>query len=94
MTFHHTPLPTFHLTFATPESVIYDGPATSLSVPGLYGSFEVLEQHAPIIALLHPGTVLLATPEKKTFQISKGVFEMSKDKALLLVDKVDAITPV
>ena len=36
------PPPTFHLTFATPTQVIYDGPAVSLEVPGLNGSFEVL----------------------------------------------------
>ena len=80
--------PTFHLTFATPEKVLYDGPALSLTVPGLSGSFEVLKDHAPLIALTHPGHVLLHTPKEKTsYTLTEGVFEVSHNNAFLLVDQ-------
>lgn len=78
--------PTFHLTFATPEKVLYEGPAISLTIPGQGGWFEVLAHHAPLIALTHPGTIALLTPtEKKEFTISEGVFEISENQAFLLL---------
>lgn len=84
---------TFHLTFATPETILYDGPAISLTVPGLYGSFEVLANHAPIIALTHPGTTLLTTPAGQTrYTLEQGVFEVSQNNAFLLVDKSEKIS--
>lgn len=84
--------PTFHLTFATPETIIYDGPALSLTVPGLYGSFEVLANHAPLIALTHPGTTLLTTPTGQSrYTLEQGVFEVSQNNAFLLVDQSEKI---
>ena len=41
----------------SPEKVIYDGEVESLKVPGTQGSFEVLDNHAPIISSLEKGEV-------------------------------------
>ncbi len=45
------------LEIITPEAVIYKGDATSVQFPGLDGSFEVLNNHAPIISGLKEGTI-------------------------------------
>lgn len=45
------------LEIITPESVIFHGEATAVQFPGLDGSFQVLNGHAPIISALSPGTV-------------------------------------
>ena len=41
----------------SPEKVIFDGEVESLKVPGTLGSFEVLDNHAPIISSLVKGEV-------------------------------------
>lgn len=45
------------LEIITPESVIFHGEATAVQFPGLNGSFQVLNGHAPIISALSKGTV-------------------------------------
>ena len=41
----------------TPESEIFKGEADAVQLPGLDGSFQVLNNHAPIISALTEGAV-------------------------------------
>jgi F-type H+-transporting ATPase subunit epsilon len=43
----------------TPEAKVFTGEATAAQFPGLDGSFQVLNGHAPIISGLAAGTVKL-----------------------------------
>ena len=45
------------LEIITPESKIFAGEASAVQFPGLDGSFQVLDNHAPIISSLSSGTV-------------------------------------
>jgi F-type H+-transporting ATPase subunit epsilon len=45
------------LEIITPEAVIYKGEANAVQFPGLDGSFEVLNNHAPIISGLKAGII-------------------------------------
>ncbi|EGN55654.1 hypothetical protein PRBRB14_25320 [Hallella multisaccharivorax DSM 17128] len=45
------------LKIISPEKVIFDGEVESLKVPGTQGSFEILDNHAPIISSLDKGEV-------------------------------------
>jgi F-type H+-transporting ATPase subunit epsilon len=46
----------------TPESSVYSGEVVSVTLPGLDGTFQVLNNHAPIISALKSGSVLLELP--------------------------------
>jgi len=46
-----------HLEIITPESNIYSGEAIAVQLPGLDGSFQVLNNHAPVISALTAGKV-------------------------------------
>ena len=46
-----------HLEIITPETKIFAGEADAVQLPGLDGSFQVLNNHAPIISGLAAGTV-------------------------------------
>lgn len=46
-----------HLEIITPETKIFAGEAEAVQLPGLDGSFQVLNHHAPIISGLAKGTV-------------------------------------
>lgn len=64
------------LEIITPESKIFSGEATAVQFPGLDGSFQVLNNHAPIISALSSGTVKInldatyKAPEKMNKNIS------------------------
>lgn len=45
------------LEIITPETLIFKGEATAVQFPGLDGSFQVLNNHAPIISGLAAGTI-------------------------------------
>ncbi|MDR0413773.1 MAG: F0F1 ATP synthase subunit epsilon [Dysgonamonadaceae bacterium] len=45
------------LAIISPEKTFYSGKAESVMLPGLKGSFTILERHAPIISGLGKGTL-------------------------------------
>lgn len=52
-----------HLDIITPESKVFSGSINSVQFPGLNGSFQVLENHAPIISSLKEGVLKIAISE-------------------------------
>lgn len=51
------------LEIMTPESKIFSGEASAVQFPGLDGSFQVLNGHAPIISALAEGDVKIDLTE-------------------------------
>ncbi|HEX3934414.1 MAG TPA: F0F1 ATP synthase subunit epsilon, partial [Puia sp.] len=47
------------LEILTPDKKVYEGEVTSVTLPGTMGSFEILNQHAPIISTLEDGKVVV-----------------------------------
>jgi F-type H+-transporting ATPase subunit epsilon len=47
------------LEIITPESNIFSGEAKSVSLPGLDGIFQVLNNHAPVISALKKGNLIV-----------------------------------
>ena len=47
----------------TPDREIFQGPITSVKVPGVKGEFQVLKNHAPIVSALEEGKVEIVTGE-------------------------------
>ncbi len=58
-----------------PEKIQYQGEVSLVQMPGEMGSFEVLLNHAPIVAQLASGKVRIIDAERNTItmQISPGV---------------------
>jgi F-type H+-transporting ATPase subunit epsilon len=79
-----------NLIVLTPEKEIYQGQITSVKVPGISGQFEILNNHAPIVAALGQGDVRIldAKGDKKIFNIKKGFIEVLKNEVSLLVQGV------
>ena len=50
-----------NITVLTPDKEIFHGLVTSLKVPGTLGQFQVLKNHAPIVASLEAGMVYIVT---------------------------------
>ena len=47
------------LEIVSPEAKLFSGEITSISVPGVDGRFQMLNNHAPIVSLLQKGTVII-----------------------------------
>ncbi|MCE2789414.1 MAG: ATP synthase F1 subunit epsilon [Saprospiraceae bacterium] len=79
-----------HLTILTPEKELFDGEVTSVKVPGISGQFEILRNHAPIVAALGEGDirVINALGEKQFYSIKKGFVEVLRNEVSLLVQVV------
>lgn len=79
-----------NLIVLTPEREIYHGRVNSVKVPGIKGQFEVLNNHAPIVAALGEGDVRILDDkgDKKIFSIKKGFIEVLKNDISLLVQGV------
>ena len=64
---------------------MFKGEATAVTVPSKIGAFTLLEHHAPIVAILEAGKVILtdANGEQKEFDI-KGGFTENHDNHLTI----------
>lgn len=85
-----------HLVVLSPDKQIYDGPAESVKVPGTDGQFEVLENHAPIVAALGKGEVTIRKEkgEVMSFVITKGFIDVLYNEVSLLVQGLtEEVTP-
>ena len=74
----------------TPDSTIFTGDNVGLiQLPGIDGSFEVLNNHAPLISVLQKGRIKLINKgekEEQFFEIKGGVIEVLNNKILVLAE--------
>ncbi len=79
------------ITILSPEKEIFSGEIISVKVPGTTGQFEVLQNHAPIVAALAEGSVRIkkANGESLKFEIKKGFIEVLYNQISLLVQGVE-----
>jgi len=90
------------LEIVTPEASIFQGEVETVTVPGVVGEFQILNNHAPIVSLLQEGKVRIngniAIDEafesqfsngdngSKVLEINSGTIEMNDNKIIILVD--------
>lgn len=80
------------LDILTPEGTMYSGKALSVKLPGVTGSFEILNHHAPIIAALDKGVVKYKTTEGETkIAIEDGFVECLQNKVVVLIGSGEEI---
>ena len=72
----------------TPDKELFSGDILSIELPGSDGSFEILNNHAPIIATLSGGkiTIALENGKKESFEVNGGVVETQNNNIIVLVD--------
>ena len=70
-----------------PDSILFEGEAKLVQLPGTGGLFEILENHAPIISSLSKGTLrlMLSDNSEQTFDIRGGVVKGQQNDILILV---------
>jgi F-type H+-transporting ATPase subunit epsilon len=81
-----------YIEILTPENMLYEGTASSARFPGSDGSFEVLENHAPLISSLGSGVVRINTTKGvQNYEVEGGVVEVLKNKVTVLLEKAEEV---
>jgi len=91
-----------YLEIVSPEATLFAGEVTSVTVPGVDGEFQMLNNHAAIVSLLKEGIVKIEgdinieeefetkfskdEKGKTVLPISSGTVEMSDNKVIVLAD--------
>ena len=75
------------LDIISPEKTIYSGLAEVVTLPGINGSFTILEQHAPIISILTEGVITYRN-EGNVFsvKINGGFIEMNQNNITVCIE--------
>jgi F-type H+-transporting ATPase subunit epsilon len=78
------------LEIVSPESKLFQGEVTSVILPGVVGSFQILNHHAAIVSTLKEGLIKIAAP---SFTFIKEVEEkFTKVNDQLITLKIDSGT--
>lgn len=90
-----------YLEIVSPEATLFAGEVTSVTVPGVEGEFQMLNNHAPIVSLLQEGQVKFdgnaevaeahadkfsKDDGKTVLPITSGTVEMKDNKVIVLAD--------
>ena len=78
-----------NLEILTPEKKLYSGDVYGVQLPGVDGSFEVLEKHAPLVGALKSGKLKVLKDKNNHFaffNIQSGFVEVINNKVTVLVE--------
>ncbi|HPT14820.1 MAG TPA: ATP synthase F1 subunit epsilon [Bacteroidales bacterium] len=72
----------------TPDTTIFEGEISLAQLPGLDGSFEIMNNHAPLISVLKKGRIKLIDKQQlaQYFDVNGGVVEVLENKILILAE--------
>ena len=74
----------------TPGKTVFEGPISSVTVPGSGGEFEVLAGHAAIVSSLSSGTIkVVADDATHEYKTDGGVIEVLNDAVSILLQSVE-----
>jgi len=79
------------LEILTPDKKVYEGEATSVTLPGTLGFFEILNHHAPIISTLQDGKLVVrggSSGKEEVFYIQGGVVECLNNVVTVLAEGI------
>merc|ERR1712224_1151504 len=81
-------------TFAAPNGVHYEGAAVKqVDVPSFSGSFGILPNHVPALAVLSPGVVTVYEDDgaAKKFFVSSGSITINEDSVQILAEEAHSV---
>jgi F-type H+-transporting ATPase subunit epsilon len=74
----------------TPDKRLFAGEVKLVKLPGAMGSFEILNNHAPIISTLEKGEVIIKGMHNEItrINITGGLVESADNKIIVLAESV------
>ena len=75
------------LEIVTPTTKVFEGEVNVITFPGVDGSFQVLNDHAPLVSTLKNGKLTYRNKDgENTVDITGGVVEVLHNKVIVLAD--------
>lgn len=86
----------FKLQIVTPNRVVFQGDAASLSAPGVQGGFQVLYNHAPLLSSLEIGELRVKGVDGRdsVYATSGGFVEVKDNTVVVLVETAEATSEI
>ncbi|MBN2638356.1 MAG: ATP synthase F1 subunit epsilon [Bacteroidales bacterium] len=77
-----------NLEITTPDQTLFKGEVELVQLPGIDGSFEVMEHHAPMISVLKKGIIKIKIDkdDEDYYEVKGGVVEVLENKVLVLAE--------
>ncbi len=80
------------LEILTPETTFYSGEVDSITLPGTLGSFQILNNHAPIISSLTRGMLSFSAGGRiREMEVVDGFVEVSHNKVTVCLDAIKGL---
>lgn len=81
------------LEIITPDNKVFEGEVDSATFPGSEGSFQVMDDHAPLVSSLGLGEMRYKYKdhnhiEEKELKIDGGIVEVLNNRVLVLVESL------
>ncbi|PWG05565.1 FoF1 ATP synthase subunit delta/epsilon [Polaribacter aquimarinus] len=70
-----------YLEIVTPEAILFSSEIDSLSVPGVNGEFQMLNNHAPVVSNLKEGTVKIHVHSQSNLELDDLNGKLVPDEA-------------
>ena len=81
-----------HVTIISPTVAAFDGPATFVRAPAHDGHLGILYGHAPMVALLGKGVLLVRTQgEDHSFRVAQGFLQVLDNNVSVLAEEVEIV---
>lgn len=83
----------FDLTLITPDKTLYEGRVESLVAPAALGYLGVLANHAPLVASLTEGKIIIRPQAGESiifYSKGKGFLQVLKNKVIMILDSAAA----
>jgi F-type H+-transporting ATPase subunit epsilon len=87
---------TIQVDIVSPDGSVFKGEASRIKAPGVQGSFEVLHNHAPLIATFGIGSIVLTTPssERIAYATSGGFLEVVDNFVSILAESAEPASAI
>lgn len=78
-----------YLEIVTPDQKVFEGEVISVTFPGTDGSFQVLNNHAPLLSTLKKGKIVYKDKNNEyDVIVDGGVVEVLNNKVVVLAEAI------
>lgn len=82
--------PLLHVIVVTGDRIVYEGRVERVVLPAAYGQIAVLPNHAPLLAALEPGELMVRHGEdEESLAVGGGFVEVRENQVIVLADTAE-----
>jgi F-type H+-transporting ATPase subunit epsilon len=77
------------------DRIVFQGDVEIVNLPGVEGDMGILQNHAPVLALLRFGVITIKTKtDEQFFTVAGGVAEVQPDQVTILADAAENVDEI